>query len=247
MSGHSKWATIKHKKAATDSKRGKLFTKLIKEVTVAARMGGGDASANPRLRLALDKARGANMPKDTVERAIKKGTGDIEGVNYEEITYEGYGPGGIAVMLTALTENRNRTVADVRHAFGKCGGNLGETGCVGFLFEHRGQIAVERQAIQDMDDLQMAAIEAGATDIDDADPDVLTIYTGPENFEAVRDLVQGRVGEVAFAEVGMVPKTTVEPDDRHARGMVRLIGMLEDNDDVQDVYHNADLPEEAFG
>ena len=246
MSGHSKWSTIKHKKAALDAKRGKLFTKLIKEVTVAARMGGGDPSGNPRLRLAIDKARSANMPKDTIERAVKKGTGDLDGVNYEDTTYEGYGPGGVAVLLTVLTDNRNRTVAEVRYAFGKCGGNLGENGCVGYLFSHRGQIVVERSKANDTDELQLVAIEAGAIDIDDSDADALTVYTNPDDFEAIRDLVTEQVEEVAFAELGMIPQTTVELDEKTSRSVVRLVGMLEDLDDVQDVYHNAELDDAAL-
>jgi YebC/PmpR family DNA-binding regulatory protein len=246
MSGHSKWSTIKHKKAATDAKRGKLFTKLIKEITVAARFGGGDADANPRLRTAVDKGKGANLPKDTIERAIKKGTGDLDGISYEDVTYEGYGPGGVAVMLTCLTDNKNRTVAEVRHIFAKTNGNLGQDGCVGYLFEKKGQIVVERSAIPDMDDFEMAAIEGGAEDIDDSEAEAVSVSTSPEDFEAVRDALEEVTSELAFAEVTMVPSTMVELEGKEARGMVRLTGMLEDLDDVQDVYHNANLDEAAF-
>ena len=246
MSGHSKWSTIKHKKAATDAKRGKLFTKLIKEVTVAARMGGGDPEANPRLRTAIDKARSANMPKDTIERAIKKGTGDLEGVRYEDVSYEGYGPGGVAVLIDCLTDNKNRTVAEVRYVFGKCGGNLGENGCVAWMFDKRGHLAVERSAVDDLESLELAVIDAGADDIDDSDAEAVTIYTLPDDFEAVREAVREQVRELAFAEVTMVPQNFVDLDERKSRQMVRLIGLLEDCDDVQDVYHNADLDEAAL-
>jgi len=246
MSGHSKWSTIKHKKAATDAKRGKLFTKMIKEITVAARMGGGDPDANPRLRTAVDKARGGNMPKDTIERAIKKGTGELEGVNYEDVNYEGYGPGGVAVLVECLTDNRNRTVAEVRHLFGKCGGNLGEAGCVNWMFDRRGQIVFERAGLEDADTVQLLAIEAGAEDIDDDDDEVLTIFTPPDDLEPIRDALKDDVGEPAFAEVQMIPQNLVELAEKHARALVRLVGLLEDSDDVQDVYHNADLDDAAF-
>ncbi len=246
MSGHSKWSTIKHKKAATDAKRGKQFTKFIKEITVASRMGGGDPGTNPRLRLAVDKARSGNMPKDTVERAIKKGTGDLEGVNYEDITYEGYGPGGVAFVLDTLTDNKNRTVAEIRYAFGKCGGNLGENGCVGWMFDKKGQILIERSKAGDADELQLVAIEAGADDIDDSDAEALTIFTSPEEFETVRDALTESVEEVAYAEVTMIPQSTVELDGKVAKQVVRLVNMLEDLDDIQDVYHNAELDDAAF-
>ncbi len=246
MSGHSKWSTIKHKKAATDAKRGKLFTKLIKEITVAARMGGGDPSANPRLRLAIDKARGGNMPKDTVERAIKKGTGDLEGVSYEDVIYEGYGPGGVALLLEVLTDNRNRVVAEIRYILGKAGGNLGENGCVGWMFDKRGQIVVERSKAGDADELQLMAIEAGADDIDDTDGEVLTIFTSPEEFETVRDAVAELVEEIAHAEISYIPQNTVELDGKGAKAVVRLVGLLEDNDDIQEVNHNAELDDAAF-
>ncbi len=246
MSGHSKWSTIKHKKAVTDAKRGKQFTKFIKEITVASRMGGGDPGTNPRLRLAVDKARSGNMPKDTVERAIKKGTGDLEGVNYEDITYEGYGPGGVAFVLDTLTDNKNRTVAEIRYAFGKCGGNLGENGCVGWMFDKKGQILIERSKAGDADELQLVAIEAGADDIDDSDAEALTIFTSPEEFETVRDALTESVEEVAYAEVTMIPQSTVELDGKVAKQVVRLVNMLEDLDDIQDVYHNAELDDAAF-
>ena len=246
MSGHSKWSTIKHKKGAADAKRGKLFTKLIKEVTVAARMGGGDADANPRLRTAVDKARGCNMPKDTIERAVKKGTGDLGGVTYEDIVYEGYGAGGVAVLVECLTDNKNRTVAEVRHAFGKCGGNLGESGCVSWMFDRRGEIVVQRARVGDVEEFQLLAIDAGAEDIDESDDEVLTIYASPDDFEAVAAAVRAAVGETEYAEVGMCAKNLIEIDAKAGRAIVRLVGLLEDSDDVQDVYHNADLDETAF-
>ncbi len=245
MSGHNKWSTIKHKKAATDAKRGKIFTKLIKEITVAARMGGGDANANPRLRLALINARTENMPKENVDRAIKKGTGDLEGVSYEEIVYEGYGPGGAAVMVESLTDNKNRTVAEIRHCFTKCGGNLAATGGVSYLFEKKGNIVVAKTAA-DEDRLMEAALEAGAEDVRDED-DTWSVICAPADFESVRAAVEKAGIAIVEAAVTMLPSTWCELKGKEAEQMVRLMDMLEDNDDVQKVHTNADIPEEMMG
>ncbi|MEX1330468.1 MAG: YebC/PmpR family DNA-binding transcriptional regulator [Desulfobacterales bacterium] len=244
MSGHSKWSSIKHKKAATDAKRGKIFTKLIKEITVAARMGGGDIEANPRLRTAVAAARSENMPKENIERAIKKGTGELEGVNYEESTYEGYGPGGAAVLIESLTDNKNRTVADIRSIFGKNGGNLGENGCVAWMFDKKGYIAVERNSI-DEEALMETALDAGAEDIREDDSN-FEVITAPGDFEAVRDAMEkASIAHIA-AEVTMLPQTTTNLTGKEAEQMVRLMEMLEDCDDVQKVYTNADIPDDII-
>ena len=244
MSGHSKWSTIKHKKAATDSKRGRIFTKLIKEITVAARMGGGDANANPRLRLALINARNENMPKDNIERAIKKGTGDLEGVSYDEILYEGYGPNGAAVMIESLTDNKNRTVAEIRHCFTKCGGNLGASGCVAYLFDKKGRLVVEKSAAEE-DRLMEIALEAGAEDVRD-DGDNWEVICEPADFEALRQAVETAGIPMIEAEVTMLPSTYSELKGKEAEQMIRLMDMLEDHDDVQQVYTNADIPEDMM-
>ena len=237
MAGHSKWANIKHKKAATDAKRGKIFTRLIKEITVASRLGGGDVSANPRLRLAVDKAYGQNMPKDTIERAIKRGAGELEGVNYEEIRYEGYGINGAAVIVDCMTDNRTRTVADVRHAFSKYGGNLGTDGSVAFLFKHCGQIVFAPGT--DENRLLEAALEAGAEDVVTNDDGSLEVITGPYDFVAIKDAL-GRAGlKAEFAEVTMKPATEVVMTGEDAVKMQKLIDALESLDDVQDVYTSA--------
>ena len=244
MSGHSKWSSIKHKKAATDAKRGKIFTKLIKEITVAARMGGGDIEANPRLRTAVAAARSENMPKENIERAIKKGTGELEGVNYEESTYEGYGPGGAAVLIESLTDNKNRTVADIRSIFGKNGGNLGENGCVAWMFDKKGYIAVESNSI-DEEALMETASDAGAEDIREDDSN-FEVITAPGDFEAVRDAMEkASIAHIA-AEVTMLPQTTTNLTGKEAEQMVRLMEMLEDCDDVQKVYTNADIPDDII-
>jgi YebC/PmpR family DNA-binding regulatory protein len=245
MSGHNKWSTIKHKKAATDAKRGKIFTKLIKEITVAARMGGGDANANPRLRLALINARTENMPKENVERAIKKGTGELEGVSYEEVTYEGYGPGGAAVMVESLTDNKNRTVAEVRHCFTKCGGNLAAAGGVAYLFEKKGDITVSKSEA-DEDRLMEIALEAGAEDVRD-EGDTWEVICVPADFEAVRGAIEAANIPITEAEVTMLPASYTALEGKEAEQMMRLMDMLEDNDDVQKVYTNADIPEEMVG
>jgi YebC/PmpR family DNA-binding regulatory protein len=238
MAGHSKWANIQHRKNAQDSKRGKIFTKVIREIGVAARSGGGDPSTNPRLRIAIDKGLAANMSKDIIERAIKKATGELEGVHYDEIRYEGYAPGGVAVIVDCLTDNRTRTVADVRHAFSKFGGNLGTDGSVGFLFRKLGVISFAPGASEDR--VMEAALEAGAEDVvsypEDGSIDVLTT---PESFAAVKDAL-------AQAEVTMRAANDVAVEGDTAQSVARLLEWLEDIDDVQDVYSNADLPAEAY-
>ena len=244
MSGHSKWSSIKHKKAATDAKRGKIFTKVIKEITVAARMGGGDIETNPRLRTAVQAAKAENMPKDNIERAIKKGTGELEGVNYEEISYEGYGPGGAAVLVESLTDNKNRTVADIRSIFGKNGGNLGENGCVAWMFDKKGYIVVERSAV-DEDTLMETALEAGAEDIREDDSN-FEVITEPGDFDAIKEAIDTASISYIDAEVTMLPQNTTNLTGKEAEQMVRLMEMLEDCDDVQKVYTNADIPEEII-
>ncbi|HLL71612.1 MAG TPA: YebC/PmpR family DNA-binding transcriptional regulator [Pyrinomonadaceae bacterium] len=241
MSGHSKWHTIKHKKGALDAKRGKLFTKLIKELTVAARTGGGDPDANARLRKAVADAKAGNMPNDTIARAIRRGTGEEEGVNYDEITYEGIGPGGVAVMIEAMTDNRNRTVAEIRHAFSKNGGNLGVSGSQAWNFEKKGYIVVEKSAKSE-DELFEIVTEAGAEDLRD-DEDNFEIITAPENFEAVHEALKKAGVEPQAADVEMVPKSYVKLAGADARSMLKLMETLEDHDDVQKVSANFDIDE----
>jgi YebC/PmpR family DNA-binding regulatory protein len=241
MAGHSKWANIKHKKAATDAKRGKIFTRLIKEITVAARLGGGDASANPRLRLAMDKAMDNNMPKDTIERAIKRGSGDLEGVNYEEIRYEGYGINGAAVIVDCMTDNRTRTVADVRHAFSKYGGNLGTDGSVAFLFKHCGQIVFAPGT--DENKLMEAALDAGADDVVASDDGSFEVITGPYDFVAVKDALTKAGFRPEFAEVTMKPSTEVAMAGDDGARMQKLLDALEGLDDVQEVFTSAVIDE----
>ena len=245
MSGHSKWSSIKHKKGATDAKRGKIFSKLNKEITVAARTGGGDPSGNPRLRTAIQAAKTENMPKDNIERAIKKGTGELEGVNYEESTYEGYGPGGAAVLIESVTDNRNRAVADIRHILSKCGGNLGENGCVSWMFDSKGYIDVEKKAV-DEDKLMETAIEAGAEDVRE-DTDSFEIITEPDDFEAVKTAIDNASIPYVVAEITKLPQTTLELKGKQAEQMIKLMETLEDCDDVQKVYTNADIPDELVG
>lgn len=244
MSGHSKWSTIKHKKAAADAKRGKIFTKLIKEITVAARMGGGDPSSNPRLRTAVLAAKSENMPKDKLERAIQKGIGGLEGVNYEEITYEGYGPGGAAIMVESLTDNKNRTVADIRHIFSKCAGNLGESGCVSYMFDKKGCIVIEKAAV-DEEKLMETALDAGAEDIREEDENFEVIMK-PGDFEKVKSAIEISGIPFLVAEVTMLPQSTTSLEGKEAEQMVRMMEMLEDCDDVQKVYTNADIPDEIM-
>ncbi len=237
MAGHSKWANIKHKKAATDAKRGKVFTRLIKEITVAARLAGGDAGMNPRLRLAIDKATDNNMPKDTIERAAKRGSGGVEGANYEEIRYEGYGINGAAVIVDCMTDNRTRTVADVRHAFSKYGGNLGTDGSVAFLFKHCGQIVFPPGTSED--DVMEAAIEAGAEDVITHDDGSVEVLTGPYDFVTVKDALAKSGLKPAFAEVTMKPSAEVEFRGDDAQRMQKLLDAIESIDDVQEVYTTA--------
>jgi YebC/PmpR family DNA-binding regulatory protein len=242
MSGHSKWHTIKHKKGALDAKRGKIFTKLIKEITVAARTGGsGDVDANARLRKVVTDAKGMNMPNDTIDRAIKRGTGELEGVNYDEITYEGYGIGGVAVLVETMTDNRNRTVAEIRHLFSKNGGNMGEAGSVAWMFDKKGYIVVDREAKSE-DELFEIAIEAGADDMQ-TEGEVFEIYTAPENFDAVLDAVKAAGIEPQAAEISMIPQNYIALTGDDARKMLKLYEALDDNDDVQKVYANFDIDE----
>jgi len=242
MSGHSKWSSIKHKKAAKDAKRGKVFTKLIKEITIAARMGGGDLNANPRLRTAVTTAKAASMPNDNIERAIKKGTGELEGVAYEEVQYEGYGPAGVAIMLSCLTDNRNRTVAEIRNVFGKHGGNLGEAGCVSWMFSKKGVITVDQSASGE-EKLFEVALEGGADDISDAG-EVFEVTVAPEKLEEVKAVLEGAGIAVASAEVTMVPQSTVTVSGRDAEQALKLLEALEDHEDIQKVAANIDVPQE---
>ncbi len=245
MSGHSKWSTIKHKKGAADAKRGKIFTRLIKEMTVASRLGGGDVEGNPRLRAAVAEAKASNMPKDNIERAIKRGTGEIEGAQYEEMLYEGYGPGGVAVLVEALTDNGNRTTPEIRRIFEKNGGNLGAQGSVRFQFDKKGYFAVEKGAVSE-DKLMEVALEAGADDLQTDDADVFEIYTTPESFEAVRQALETNKIATVEAKLDMIPSTLVAVDETKAKAIMRLLEMLDDHDDSQNVYSNFDIPAEMM-
>ena len=238
MSGHNKWSTIKHKKGAADAKRGKIFTKIIKEICVAAKLGGGDPAANPRLRTAIDKAKGENMPKDNIERAIKKGTGGMEGVTYEEIVYEGYGPAGVAVLVEVMTDNRNRTVSEVRSIFTKCNGNMGEAGCVAWMFDKKGLISYEKNV--DFDQLFEAALEAGADDVVEEEEQI-EVFTAPSSFMEVRDALEAKGFKPQNAEVTMIPQTQVALEGKQAETMLKMMDRLEDCDDVQNVYANFDI------
>lgn len=244
MAGHSKWANIQHRKGAQDKKRGKLFTKLIREITTAARIGGSDIASNPRLRLAVDKAKAQSMPKDNIDRAIKKGAGELDGAAYHEIRYEGYGPGGTAVIVDCMTDNRNRTVADVRHAFSKYGGNLGADGSVSYLFNHVGQLFYPPGS--DEDAIMAAAIDAGAEDVFVGGDRSLEVLTDPAEFEAVRNAMREAGFPPQESELTMRATTTTELDADDAHSMMRLMEMLEDLDDVQYVYSNADIPDEVL-
>jgi len=244
MAGHSKWANIQHRKNAQDARRGKLFTKLIREITVAARMGGGDASANPRLRAAIDAALSANMTKDTVERAIKRGTGETGAENYEEVRYEGYGPGGVAVMVDCMTDNRNRTVGEVRHAFSKHGGNLGSDGSVAFMFSKNGVLSYPAGASEDR--ILEVALEAGAQDVVTNDDGSIDVLTTAEDFGAVKDALEAAGLKPEAAEVTMRASTSTRIDGENAERMMKLLDVLEDLDDVQKVYSNADISDEVL-
>ncbi len=244
MSGHSKWSSIKHKKAIKDARRGKQFTKFIKEITVAARMGGGDINANPRLRTAVLTARENSMPNDNIDRAIKKGTGELEGVHYEEVNYEGYGPGGVAIMASTLTDNRNRTVSELRRIFDKHGGNMGAAGCVAWMFHKRGLITLEKGKA-DEDRLMEVALDAGADDVADSG-DTFEIVAAPESFEAVKAALDAAGIERASAEVTMVPQNTVSLTGKDAEQTMKLLEELDDHDDVQSVASNVDIPQEEL-
>ncbi|MCP1339895.1 YebC/PmpR family DNA-binding transcriptional regulator [Idiomarina sp. M1R2S28] len=244
MAGHSKWSNIKHRKAAQDAKRGKIFTKLIREITVSAREGGGDPETNPRLRAAIDKALSNNMKRDTIDTAVKRGSGDVEGDNVDELTYEGYGPNGVAVLLECMTDNRNRTVSDVRHAFSKLGGNLGTDGSVAYLFNKKGVISYSDDVTEEQ--VMEPALEAGAEDILAYDEGSIDVITSPENFGAVKDALDAKGLESSNAEVTQVPDTRVDLDEESARTFLKLLDALEDLDDVQNVYHNADISDEII-
>ncbi|MDT0635651.1 YebC/PmpR family DNA-binding transcriptional regulator [Spectribacter hydrogenoxidans] len=244
MAGHSKWANIQYRKGAQDKKRGKIFTKLIREISVSARTGGGDPDANPRLRLAIDKALSNNMPKDNIERAIKRATGDADGAHYEEVRYEGYGPGGVAIMVDCLTDNKNRTVAEVRHAFSKHGGNLGADGSVAYLFSRAGVISYGPEV--DDEPVLAVALEAGAEDIAEYDDGSFDVLTAPDDYRQVRDALAAAGHEPSAADVTMRPATTTELEGGDAETCLKLLDMLEDLDDVQNVYSNVELPEDVL-
>ncbi len=245
MSGHSKWAQIKHKKAHTDAKRGKVFTKIVKEIATAAKLGGGDPEGNPRLRTAIDNAKEVNMPHDNIKKAIMKGTGELPGVSYEEYLYEGYGPAGVAVMVEVMTDNKNRTVPEIRHIMSKNGGSLGESGCVSWIFEKKGYILVSRKKTSE-DVLMTVALDAGAEDMkNDPQEENFEIISAPEDFAAVKEAIEKAGLPVESAEITMLPKTYVVLDEKAAEQMVRLIDALEDNDDVQNVYANFDIPDDV--
>jgi YebC/PmpR family DNA-binding regulatory protein len=239
MSGHSKWSTIKRKKGKADAARGKVFTKLIKEITVAAREGGGDPDGNPRLRSAMLAAKAANMPAANIDKAVKKGTGELPGVTYEQVSYEGYGPGGVAVLVETLTDNKNRSVSEIRHIFSRHGGNLGEVGCVGWMFERRGIIQVEK-ARSDEDQLMEVALEAGALDMS-SEEEYFEIVTPFEKFDAVKKALSQKSIPIAQAELTMIPQTNIKLEDKQAEAMLKLMEDLEDHDDVQKVYANFDI------
>jgi len=245
MSGHSKWSTIKRKKGAIDSKRGKIFTKLIKEITLAARLGGGDIEGNSRLRSAVMAAKEENMPKDNIDRAIKKGTGELGGgAAYEEVTYEGYGPAGVAVIVEVMTDNKNRTVAEIRHIFSKHGGNLGENGCVAWMFDKKGSIVFDKNAVSE-DALMESALEAGADDVRDQETE-WEVITDPLAFEAVKRAIDQKGWKYLEARVGMIPQNTIKLEAGKAEQMLKLMEKLEDNDDVQNLYANFDISDEVM-
>jgi YebC/PmpR family DNA-binding regulatory protein len=244
MSGHSKWHSIKHKKAATDAKRGKAFSRINKEITIAARLGGGDPNFNPRLRLAVEKAKAENMPKDNIERAIKKGTGELEGFNIEEVQYEGYGPGGVAILIDVTTDNRNRTLPEIRHLFSKNGGNMGEAGSVAWMFNKKGYLVIEKSQIGEEELLEIA-LEAGAEDVSE-DGDNWEIFTPLDGFEAVLKAIQARNVPIAVQQIGMIPQSSVKVEGKSAQQMLKLMDALEDHDDVQNVWANFDIEEKEI-
>jgi YebC/PmpR family DNA-binding regulatory protein len=246
VSGHSKWAQVKHKKAHVDAKRGKIFTKIVKEIAIAARLGGGDTVGNPRLRTAVEKAKEVNMPQDNIKRAIMKGTGELPGVSYEETLYEGYGPGGVAILLEVLTDNRNRTTAEIRHILAKNSGNLGEAGCVSWMFTKKGYILVEKAKV-DEDILMSVALDAGAEDMkNDPKEDNYEIITAPEDLGKVKISIEASGITVTLAEITMLPKSYVVLDEKAAEQMMRLEEALEDHDDIQNVFTNFDIPDEVI-
>ena len=244
MSGHSKWHSIKHKKAATDSKRGRIFTRLIKEMTVAARSGGGDVDANPRLRLVVNTAKAANMPAENIKRAIMRGTGELPGVSYEEINYEGYGPGGVAIFMRTLTDNRNRTVAELRHILSKNGGNLGEGGCVAWMFERKGYLVVEKAAASEEKLLDLVLGNGGDDMAEDGDN--FEIFSAPEKFEALKAALEAANIPLAASEVSMVPQNYIKLEGKEAQTMLKLMEALEDQEDIQNVWSNFDIDEAAL-
>ena len=246
MSGHNKWSTIKHKKGRADAKRGKLFTKIIREITVSARESGGDPDANPRLRAAVTAAKAANMPADNIKRAIQRGTGELPGATYEELTFEGYGPGGVAVLLEILTDNRNRTTPEIRHLFSRHGGNLGENGCVSWLFSRKGSILVPHSDDLDEDTIMEVALEEGAEDLDGTDSDYYRIATAPEDLQRIKDALEERGIVVETAEFTMEPSTTARVEGKPAEQMVRLMEAFDDHDDVQHVWANFDIDDDIL-
>ncbi|MFB0527924.1 MAG: YebC/PmpR family DNA-binding transcriptional regulator [bacterium] len=245
MSGHSKWAGIKHRKAAVDAKRGQIFSKIIREITMAARQGGGDSAGNPRLRVAVDKARSVNMPQDNIKKAIKRGTGELPGVTYEELVYEGYGPGGVAVLVEVTTDNKNRATAEVRKTFSRHGGNLGDAGCVGWMFNKKGYISVDKNKIKE-EELIEISLESGAEDVKADDEDLFEIITQPRDFEKVKRSLQEKNIEINSAEITMLPQTYIKLEGTKAEQMLRLMDDLDNNDDVQNVYANFDIPKEIM-
>lgn len=244
MSGHSKWASIRHKKGAVDAKRGKIFSRLIKEITVAARLGGGDPEGNPRLRVAIQAAKAQNMPKDNIARAIKKGTGELAGTSYEECNYEAYGPGGVALMMNCLTDNRNRTIADIKHIFERHGGNLGEPGCVAWIFEKRGLVVFEKKSVEEEKLLDLA-LEAGAEDIKESETQ-FEVLTDPADFESIKKAFDDEGLSYSLAEISMIPQNTVKLEGRDAERVLSLLEALEENDDISHVYANFDIPDEVM-
>ncbi|MEA2084196.1 MAG: YebC/PmpR family DNA-binding transcriptional regulator [Thermodesulfobacteriota bacterium] len=245
MSGHSKWSTIKRKKGALDAKRGKIFTKLIKEITVAARIGGGDAGANPRLRSAIVAAKSENMPKENIERAVKKGTGELEGTVYDEITYEGYGPGGVAILVDCMTDNKNRTVADIRHFFAKSGGNLGESGCVSWMFDKKGSLLVDKSVVSE-DKLLDIVLDAGAEDVVEEENE-FQVITVPDDFAAVLEALESESIPLIESSISMIPKNVIEIiDEKVSKQVLTLLEKLEDHEDVQNIHANFDIPDEII-